>query len=88
VPPRLGAQLVRRTVRPALEAAERLAPVLGLASEVGGRSAPLLLLSPTGAGFLAGLPHVGRVASPWASGALRTAGQAGTAEVWPYPYPE
>jgi hypothetical protein len=44
-----------------------------------------MLLSPTLAPWFAALPQVGRVAAPWASFGLRTAGQAGTAAVWPPP---
>jgi hypothetical protein len=47
-----------------------------------------LLVSPTPAGWIAGLPRVGRVAAPWADVGVRGVGQAGTAAEWPYPYPE
>jgi hypothetical protein len=63
----------------------KTAATVGLASEVARRGAPQLLLSPTGAGWLASLPRATTVAAPWASFGLRAAAQAGTAEVWPPP---
>jgi hypothetical protein len=64
-------------------------PYLGagvsLGTQLAREQAPLLLLKPGPAAFLAGLPRVGRAAAPWASAGLRAAGQAGTAAVWPPP---
>jgi hypothetical protein len=58
-------------------------PLLGAGVTMGAEAAraagPRLLLSPGPAGFLASLPQMGRVASPWASGALRATGQLGAA---------
>jgi hypothetical protein len=56
-----------------------------LATEAAPRVAAPMFLSPTMSPWLATLPQIGRVASPWADVGLRAAGQAGTPAVWPPP---
>jgi hypothetical protein len=56
---------------------------LGLASRVAQDTAPRAMLYPTALNFMAKLPQVSRVASPWASAATSTLGQVGAREVLP-----
>jgi hypothetical protein len=51
--------------------------VIGAATEIGSRGAPMLLLRPGPATFLSRLPQVARVASPYADYGLTAVGQAG-----------
>jgi hypothetical protein len=56
--------------------------------EVLRRGAPRLFLYPRSAGFIANLPKIGRVASPWAGGLLRGGTQVGVAKAYRPPAPE